>query len=147
MVGSNVVRYQAGILTVIVALIAITPLCGLLFDCGCTWPWSGLESHCNIHDEQAVHQCPWCVSTIAGVLSVGLAVLVGFLLAVKPTNNGSDMRGSALADGHHEAALSGIIKRFLVGMLGFVSVAVVTGWLSGVIQGYPYFVLINEWPF
>jgi hypothetical protein len=147
MAGSNVVRYQAGILTVIVALITITPLCGLLFDCGCTWPWSGLESHCNIHDSKAVHQCPWCVSIVAGVLSVGLAVLVGYLLALKPADTGSDMRGSALADGHQESSLSEISKRFFVGMLGFVSVAVVTGWLSGMIQSYPYFVLINEWPF
>ncbi|PCI17054.1 MAG: hypothetical protein COB62_07680 [Piscirickettsiaceae bacterium] len=140
-------KYQAGLFTVIAALVLITPLCGLLFDCGCTWPWAGLESHCNIHNPKAVHQCPWCVSTVAGGLSVGLAVLVGFLLSVKSVNSGYDMRDSALAGMRHEAQSLAFIKRVLVGLLGFAIIAVITGWLSGYLQGYPYFVLLHEQPF
>ena len=37
--------------------IAITPLCGLMFDCGCDWPWFGLHHHCNIFEEQAKLKC------------------------------------------------------------------------------------------
>lgn len=135
------VRYQAGLFTVTIALIVITPLCGLLFDCGCTWPWAGLESHCNIHNSAAVHQCPWCVSTLAGAGSVGLAVLIGFLLSIKPTNAGYDMRGSALAVTRQAPTMPAFIKRVSTGLLGFLVIAIATGWLSGYLQGYPYFVL------
>jgi hypothetical protein len=146
MVGSNLVRYQAGVFTVIAALILITPLCGLLFDCGCTWPWAGLESHCNIHNDQALHQCPWCVSTIAGVVSVGLAVLIGFLLSVKPSSTGYHMQDSALASIQETAFVADFVKRVFVGLSGFAATAVATGWLSGYLQGYPYFVLVSDWP-
>ncbi|HIF18199.1 MAG TPA: hypothetical protein EYG50_10745 [Cycloclasticus sp.] len=146
MVGLNSIRYQAGILTVIVALILITPLCGFLFDCGCTWPWAGLESHCNIHNPNAVHQCPWCVSTIAGTGSVGLAVLIGFLLSVKPSGSGYDVRDSALAGIQQKASASDFIQRAVIGLLGFTIAAVITAWLSGYVLEYPYFVFISGWP-
>jgi len=146
MVGSDSIRYSAGIVTVIAALILITPLCGLLFDCDCTWPWQGLESHCNIHNPQAAHQCPWCVSSIAGGASVGLAVLVGFLLSIRESHSGYDMRDSALAGTQQTGSALGFVKRITVGLLGFTVVAVGTGWLSGFMQGYPYFVLLSEWP-
>jgi len=137
------IRYQAGYFTVVAALILITPLCGLLFDCGCTWPWAGLESHCNIHDPNAVHQCPWCVSSIAGAVSVGLAVLMGFLLSIKQSNSGYDMRGSALAGMKQRMGLFGFVKKITMGLVGFTATAVVTGWVSGYLQGYPYFLLNN----
>jgi hypothetical protein len=50
------------------ALIAITPLCGLMFDCGCDWPWNGLHHHCNVFDAHAKLKCPWCDSKVAGTL-------------------------------------------------------------------------------
>ncbi|ORU92892.1 MAG: hypothetical protein A6F70_04140 [Cycloclasticus sp. symbiont of Bathymodiolus heckerae] len=141
---SSSTQLPAGIFTVIASLILITPLCGFLFDCGCTWPWEGLESHCNIHDIKAVHQCPWCVSTLAGVASVGLAVLIGFLVSIKPANLGYDVRDSALA-GIQETSGPGFVKRVFVGLLSFTVVAVVTGWLSGYLQEYPYFVFVSAW--
>jgi hypothetical protein len=55
---------------VVFGLIAITPLCGLMFDCGCDWPWSGLYHHCNFFDALAKLKCPWCDSTVAGALSM-----------------------------------------------------------------------------
>ncbi|MGR9087377.1 MAG: hypothetical protein ACU841_09930 [Gammaproteobacteria bacterium] len=64
-------------LTLAAELIAITPLCGFLFACGCTWPGLGLDSACNIRDHQASHQCPWCVSPAAGWLSLGFSVGAG----------------------------------------------------------------------
>jgi len=137
------IRYQVGYFTVIAALILITPLCGLLFDCGCTWPWAGLESHCNIHDPSAVHQCPWCVSSIAGAVSVGLAVLIGFLLSIKQLNSGYDMRDSALAGMHKKMGPFYMVKKFIVGLIGFTVTAVITGWVSGYLQGYPYFLLTD----
>ena len=35
--------------------------CNLIFQCGCTWPWAGGSSHCNIHNPNGPH-CPWCES-------------------------------------------------------------------------------------
>lgn len=51
-------------------LIAITPLCGLLFQCGCAWPWQGLHYDCNYFETLAKQKCPWCDSTFAGTLSM-----------------------------------------------------------------------------
>jgi len=146
MISLSSSRFSAGVFTLIAALVLITPLCGLLFDCGCTWPWSGLESHCNIHNSDAVHQCPWCVSTVAGVVSVGLAVLIGFLVSIKPANLGYDIRDSALAGIQGRSGFVDFSKRVMLGLSCFLVVAVITGWLSGYLQGYPYFVFISDWP-
>ena len=35
--------------------------CNLIFQCGCTWPWAGGSSNCNIHNPNGPH-CPWCES-------------------------------------------------------------------------------------
>jgi hypothetical protein len=40
----------SGVITVVLALAVVTPLCGLLFDCGCPWPWAGLAAYCNIRN-------------------------------------------------------------------------------------------------
>ncbi|PCH83445.1 MAG: hypothetical protein COB26_02195 [Piscirickettsiaceae bacterium] len=87
------------------------------------------------------------MSTIAGALSVGLAVLVGFLMSIKTNNSGYDIRDSALAGLQQEAFLFGFVKRVTMGLVGFTVVAILTGWLSGYLQGYPYFLLIGKWPF
>ena len=55
---------------VVFGLIAITPLCGLMFDCGCDWPWSGLYHHCNFFDALSKLKCPWCNNVAAGALSM-----------------------------------------------------------------------------
>lgn len=62
-----------------IALIAITPLCGFLFQCGCDWPWLGLDAGCNYHDLRAEHKCPWCVSLEMGVSSTVTATLLSVL--------------------------------------------------------------------
>ncbi|WP_162472905.1 hypothetical protein [Methylotuvimicrobium alcaliphilum] len=62
-----------------IALIAITPLCGFLFQCGCDWPWLGLDAGCNYHDLHAKHKCPWCASLGTGVLSTVAATLLSVL--------------------------------------------------------------------
>tara|TARA_R110002111_G_scaffold99170_4_gene153229 strand:- start:8692 stop:9144 length:453 start_codon:yes stop_codon:yes gene_type:complete len=137
-------RYGAGLLTVVVALILITPLCGALFDCGCIWPWAGLESHCNIYKLQIEQPCPWCASIVAGVLSVGLAVLTGFWLATKDVKSRHDIHDAVLAGWQRSKQSPGFIKRVVTGLLGVLVVAVAMGWLSAYWQDYPYF-LLTEW--
>jgi hypothetical protein len=75
-------RIGAAGATVIIGLIVITPFCGLLFDCGCSWPWAGLESNCNFHKEGAAYHCPWCEYPVAGLESALLAVCSGVLAAL-----------------------------------------------------------------
>jgi hypothetical protein len=63
-------------ITVIIIAIIVTPLCGFLFQCGCDWPWLGLDSNCNFYQPDVVPQCPWCASMITGIFST---VLTGFM--------------------------------------------------------------------
>jgi hypothetical protein len=65
--------------TLITTLIIVTPLCALLFQCGCDWPWSGLDAGCNFYKPGADHQCPWCASMVTGIFSTGLAIISGVL--------------------------------------------------------------------
>jgi len=71
------------VFTGILVLILITPFCGFLFDCGCTWPWSGLDSKCNFYKQNTIHKCPWCASWITGWLSVGVSIASGMFVAVR----------------------------------------------------------------
>lgn len=41
-------------------MVALLPICDLLFGCGCDWPWAGGITHCNIFEEGKPH-CPWCI--------------------------------------------------------------------------------------
>ncbi len=72
----------AGAITFIIALVTITPLCGFLFQCGCDWPWLGLDAHCNYYKPQAEHKCPWCTSMFVGILSTCLAIVSGVAVAL-----------------------------------------------------------------
>ena len=42
-------RAIPAILTVALGAFAFLPICDLHFDCGCTWPGAGSDSHCDIH--------------------------------------------------------------------------------------------------
>lgn len=55
-------------------LVALLPICDLLFGCGCEWPWAGGIDHCNIFEEGVPH-CPWCIYPRTADLS--LAALLG----------------------------------------------------------------------
>ena len=115
-----------------IALINVTPLCGFLFDCGCTWIWAGLEEKCNIHDVSALHQCPWCSSSFAGILSVSCSVLAGAWLAF------------ALRIGDHnnqKIDFKNMLIRSTSGLAIFLLVAFFSGWISASVQNYPTFII------
>ena len=109
---------------VVFALIAVTPLCGLMFDCGCDWPWSGLYHHCNFFDALAKLKCPWCDSTVAGALSM----LGVFGASIFAAYRAASVTGSANA-------------RFTIGVLAgavtFHLVSLATGVLAALATGYP----------
>lgn len=42
-------------------------ICGVVSNCGCTWPWAGGWKKCNIHNHDGP-RCPWCVASAASKL-------------------------------------------------------------------------------
>ncbi|MEC4747493.1 hypothetical protein [Methylomicrobium sp. Wu6] len=113
-------------ITLIIALILTTPVCGLLFGCGCAWPWSGFFFGCDYFDPAAEHRCPWCASTFSGGLSVVLSAAFGMIAALAPFT----------APTHRSA--SEYLLRIGAGMLIFLCTAILSGWLAAHSQHYPF---------
>ena len=42
-------------------------ICGVVSNCGCTWPWAGGWRKCNTHNHDGP-RCPWCVASSASKL-------------------------------------------------------------------------------
>lgn len=127
------IRMPAGMMTVLIALIVITPMCGFLFNCGCTWPWEGLADDCNYFDQTAAQSCPWCASKWAGGLSVGSSIASGYLISMA-TWKSSVLPYSKTAE---------ISIRVLLGLVGSMVIAIYAGWMSAELQNYHYFVFAN----
>lgn len=128
------------VITLVITLIIITPLCGWMFYCGCTWPWAGLDSYCNIHSSGQRDQCPWCVLAF-GYLFAGVPVLIGnlcawygnsvlFVLSNKTAISSSEFYFTTVA----------IIVNVMIGLIVFIVLALFSGWLAAWITDYPYFV-------
>jgi len=116
-------RYSAAI-TLLTTLIIITPLCGYLFQCGCDWPWQGLDTHCNFYNPHTKHQCPWCASMATGVLSVGISILAGV------------WSSTALLPAFYLRSFNPAVVRTFQGLLIFVSIAILTAGIAALYQGY-----------
>ena len=119
-------KKTAAVFTGILVLILVTPLCGFLFDCGCTWPWSGFDSKCNFYKQNTIHKCPWCASWITGWLSVGVSIASGMFVAVSPL--------PIVGDGVRNESFI----RILLGTITFLCVAIATSWLAAELQNYPF---------
>ena len=117
-------RWSAINIMLIIAII-ITPLCGLLFQCGCDWPWLELDSKCNFYAPYAEHKCPWCVSIVTAVLSIGLAATVGIYFAINLLSLSS------------QNTINQIVIRTMAGVMVFVLVATVNASLVALLHDYP----------
>jgi len=58
------------------AAVAIAPLCGAFFRCGCTYLWAGGDAACNINNP-APPYCPWCVLGTPLVAAVSILLFLG----------------------------------------------------------------------
>lgn len=116
------------LITLVATLILITPLCGFLFQCGCDWPWSGLDSNCNFYKPIAKHRCPWCASMISGVASTGIAIIGGLLATI--TTFSSFFLNKYLS-------INEVVLRTLVGLATFFLIATLTAMISAICQNYP----------
>lgn len=115
----------ASVLLAGLVAILITPLCGYLFQCGCDWPWLGLDKGCNYWQSHSVHKCPWCVSMPAAVLSAGIAFLaaVGVMLTI-PLNFTLKVKAAAI--------------RLWLGLAVFLVIASLGGMMAAYAQHYPF---------
>lgn len=66
-------RLAAAAMALAGAAVLFLPLCGLAFDCGCTWPLLGGATQCNMHAPHSPH-CPLCTGPRVYGLSFGLAL-------------------------------------------------------------------------
>ena len=127
----------AGLTAVVFAAVFVTPYCGYLFECGCTWPWAGLDAHCNIYDAYAEHRCPWCVSLPAGGLSM-LAILgLSYAAATHPLGSWT---GALEESSRAPRGFAVFASGFLNGIVAFLIAGFVTAWLAALWTGYPTFV-------
>jgi hypothetical protein len=115
----------AGTATLIATLIIVTPLCGLLFQCGCDWPWLGLDDGCNFYKPGTDNQCPWCASMITGVFSTGLAIISGVLTAMALSLPSMIVR-----------PVNKVAVRTLLGLMVFVLLAILSAGLAALWQNY-----------
>ncbi|MDD2660294.1 MAG: hypothetical protein PHY54_11560 [Methylococcales bacterium] len=120
------VKTVSGAVTLITTAIIVTPLCGLIFQCGCDWPWLGLDVGCNFYKPGAVHRCPWCASMATGIFSTGSAIISSVLTAMASS--------SALA---MYRSVNEVAVRTLGGLTVFILVAILTAGLAALLQNYP----------
>jgi len=115
-------RLIAAITIFIATSIALTPYCGWLFDCGCTWPWAGLDADCNNHKPGTLHKCPWCGNYVKGIISSTLAIGSATLIAYMPIK-------------------SSFARRMLGGTIAFLVIGFISAWISATLQAYPHFII------
>jgi len=115
-------KILGGLIAFVMAAFFLTPYCGFLFDCGCTWPWAGLDVDCNNHNPDALHKCPWCGNYVKGFISSTI-IIGGAALAAYSLNN------------RH------LFMRMTVAAIFFVISGFITGWISAALQGYPHFII------
>jgi len=99
-------------IVLVIELITITPLCGYLFQCGCDWPWFGLDANCNIHQPHIKHQCPWCVSMVMGVFSTAIAIMSGVIVS-----------SASLSRVSNQSTVNQVLIRVIAGLTVYVFIA------------------------
>ncbi len=121
----------AALLTLLISLIIITPLCGLLFQCGCDWPWLGLDSNCNFYKLNEQYPCPWCASMFTGMLSTGLAIAGGVFVTLFPIE-------FSTFSFIKSCSRNEIVIRILSGLGFFFLIAISTASVATICQKYPF---------
>jgi len=116
----------SALIVLIIELITITPLCGYLFQCGCDWPWLGLDEKCNYHQSHIKQQCPWCASMLMGILSTALAIMMGVYA--------SSISMELFSNQHKVKEL---VIRNLIGLSAFILTATIMAIVAASWQNYP----------
>lgn len=124
-IDSRHVPIFSGIVTLSMVIVFITPLCGLLFQCGCDWPWAGFDTGCNYYRADERFHCPWCESMIMGISATGVSILSGTLVAAFGLRR---IRRKLWIE---------IALRIASGLGVFMLIATLAALLAAWVQGYP----------
>ncbi len=124
-------RIISVIITIILALVIITPICGKIFNCGCTWPWFGLDKHCNVHDETQLNQCPWCVSLGLGYLLTIVSLVIGSAFAWAGSQLLPSRINQVLRETRYRFIRAEVLMNIALGVLAFILMTLLNGWLTG----------------
>lgn len=135
------------VITLTSILIIITPFCGWLFNCGCTWPWAGLDSHCNIHTASQQHQCPWCVSLVFGYLLTTISAVISAVVAWHGSNLLPSRFYRSVTSIKGISQLCLIAINIFLGLSVFIVLALLNAWLAAKITNYPYFITEYHVPY
>ena len=123
-IATKAKRWSA-MITLIITLIIVTPFCGFLFQCGCDWPWSGLDARCNYYYKtNAVQQCPWCASMITGIFSTVLAIIASIWTA------------TASLPLTYQQPVNEVTIRTIFSLMVFLLVAILTAGFAALWQDY-----------
>jgi hypothetical protein len=110
----------------------LLPMCGLIFQCGCSNLWSGRDLHCNIHDPAPPH-CPWCIAPFHNHTLSTFAQMVPFIVI---------FCCSLLAVHRSRFAFGkSYMKQLSAGIIGGLLAMFVVAWIYGKIYHYPLFTL------
>ena len=135
------VRVVRGSIALFAMAVLVTPFCGLMFGCGCDWPWKSLAENCNYFTRQFQAYCPWYDNMPAGIISVGLSMAAGLTLPFTE-NNGVIRLLHQMALIRDQDRLPDSIEiaiRILLGIGCFLFTAAITGWITAIATGYPKF--------
>ena len=119
-------------MALVIAAIMVLPLCGLFFDCGCTWLWTEMDDNCNIHDLEKIHKCPWCQSMISAILSIGLSSIATIWTIY---------HYRSFSKNHNKPDAVTISIYCISGLAAFFVIAFLTAGASAFFQNYPYFLI------
>jgi hypothetical protein len=110
--------------------IFLLPLCGAIFQCGCSYLWSTRDLHCNIHNPVPPH-CPWCIAPFHNQALSSLIQMIPFVVIL--LSSLISIRISRLKFGKN------YIKQLAAGIMGSLLAMLVVAWIYGKIYHYPLF--------
>ncbi len=112
------------LVTITITAVFLLPFCGFMYQCGCTFFWSGAADQCNIHQAGVPH-CPWCVKRNPVVMALPFLVIFA---------------GQGFSIYHFRKKYKfGVLELIVVGLLVFLILGVLNGYVFKLMDGYPYF--------
>lgn len=129
MVRKFLLRPEFGLF--ILLSIFLLPMCGLIFQCGCSYLWSGRELHCNIHDPETPN-CPWCISPFHNQALSTLVQMIPFVVILSCIITATHISRKKLGRSYVKQLSAGIIA----GLIAMLAVA----WIYAKIYHYPFFI-------
>jgi len=127
------------IFSIAYSFVFINPLCDLMFQCGCTWPWSGGHDFCTAGDPDT-SPCPSCSASFlltlipkwGGMIVMAFTAMVVRFLWLRAYSKTNKNYLSSLTFARWLSMLMAAVVVFYV-------VNVTNGWISKEATNYPHF--------